>query len=234
VLTPVRLRRSAFLLLCLALTGCGSDDKPVAPGPPSYSMSVAPPSAVTTLGTAVMFTAYLASTNFAGPVTLSVVGAPASWQVAISPSATVTLSNGGTGSATVTITIPSNGEARPAGQTVTIHATASPGDKDVAPAVTVANEYIIPIANGTGIGAHWGALAGTTINLASGVILTFRNDDSIGHRIHATGTIPGLAHQSVTMGPGGVYSDTLGVGVDSDVYCHDHGTGTGLLTINVQ
>lgn len=197
-------------------------------------MSVAPPSAITTLGTAVTFTVNLASTNFAGPVALSVLGAPATWQVAITPSATVTLANGGTGSATVTVTIPTNGEAMSAGRILTVHASATPGDQDVSPVVTVANEYIIPIAAGTGIGAHWGALAGTTINLTSGVILTFRNDDSIGHRIHGSGSIPGLPHQAATMGPGGTYSDTLGVGLDSDVYCHDHGTGTGVLTINVQ
>lgn len=233
MLTPARLRRSAFLLLCLALAGCGSDDKAVAPGP-SYSMSVSPPTASTTLGTAVTFTVDLESTHFAGAVALSVLGAPASWQVAITPSLAVTLANGGTGSATVTVTIPSNGEAMPSGRTLTVHATASPGDKDLMPVVTVANEYIIPIANGTGAGAHWGSLAGTTIDLLSGVILTFRNDDSIGHRIHASGSIPGLPHQSATMGPGGIHSDTLGVGVDSDVYCHDHGTGTSLLTIRVQ
>lgn len=225
--------------LALALTaslalGCGSGG---GTGPaPDFSVSVGAAPA-TTLGTQVKFAVTLTSTGYGGVVTLAASGAPASWTVAFS-SNPVALTADGSASDTVIVTIPTDGAPAPSGQALTVHATAGSLGHTASTPVTVANEYVVPIADGTGSGAHWGALDGTTIHLNAGTTLTIRNDDATAHRVHTDGTIPGFPHQAADMGTGGAYSVVVqsgGSGPSSDTfYCHDHGTGTGQVHVIVQ
>jgi hypothetical protein len=230
------LRRSVPALLCVLALGCNSGKKTVGPASSSanYSVAVTPSSASTTLGTAVSFTATVSSSGFSGPVTLSATGLPASWQAAFSPSATINVTSGGNASATVTVTIPSNGAAATTGATVTIHGTASIGDRDGTTTLTVPNQYIVHLADGTGAGAHWGALSGTILNLNAGTTLTVENDDSVDHEVHTTASIPGFPHENGPLGTGGTYSGVVGAGQDS-ISCHIHGeTATGYIRVHVQ
>ena len=231
-----RPRTFATVLACVAVAvGCGSGDGSTNVAPSAaYSLSVTPPAGPTTLGTHLSFGVNLASSGFAGPVTLSATGAPASWQVAFSPSATVNLTSGGSGSAMVTITIPSNGAAAPSGAPITIHGTASAGSQSDVATVTVANQYVIAIADGTGAGAHWGALTGTTLDLAVGATLVIRNDDSVVHQVHAGAPGLGLPHQAGDMATGQSYTSSPLLAGQDLIYCHDHGTGSGQFTVRVQ
>jgi hypothetical protein len=236
VRSSIPLRNFALAIACVLIAGCGSGGGSKATAPVAgYSLVVTPPSAPTTLGTQVTIGVNLAATGgFAGTVALSASGVPASWGTAFTPSAIVDLS-GGSGSATLTLTIPSNGAAAPSGIPVTIHGTATAGDRSGDASVTVANQYVISIAPGTGSGAHWGALTGTTLNLAVGATLVIRNDDSTPHRIHTSDTITGLPHQATSMTTGQAYtSGLLQAGTDGSVYCHDHGTGAGQFSVHVQ
>jgi len=225
----------ASMLACVAVAGCGSGDSStnVAPSA-SYGLSVTPPAGPTTLGTQISFGVNLASNGFTGPVMLSATGVPASWQVAFSPSMTVNLASGGGGSATATITIPSNGAAAPSGIPITIHGSASAGSQSDVATVTVANQYVITIADGTGAGAHWGALTGTVVDLAAGATLVIRNDDSVLHQVHAGAPGLGLPHQGGDMAMGQSYTSSPLLAGQDVVYCHDHGTGSGQFTVRIQ
>jgi len=217
----------------LLVAACGSSDSGGGNTGPTPDFTVAAgTAAATTLGTQTTFTVDLHSSGYAGPVTLAVTGAPATWTVAIAASP-VTLAANGNASATVTVTVPSNGAAAPSGQTLTVHATAGSVAHTSGTRVTVANEFIVPIASGTGTGAHWGTLAGTTVYLNAGTTLTIRNDDSSVHQVHANNTITGFPHQAGDMTTGGAYSNVLASGSDT-FYCHDHGQGAGTVKIIVQ
>lgn len=234
---PHAIRSAAPLILLGALlVSCSKDsDNPSGNNPPPVNYAVSTTAVgPTTLGTEVTFTVTLSSTGFSGPVTLRVTGAPASWLVSIADS-TWTLTANGSSATTVSLTIPTDGEPAENGDTLTVEATSSLGVRRAATVVTVANEYIAPIVSGAGSGAHWGALAGTTIHLHVGTTLTIRNNDTTLHNIHANGTIPGFPHQNTatTLAQGEVYSNVLtGTGTDA-FYCHVHGPGTGSVTVIV-
>src|SRR5438132_14208676 len=112
-------RRRTVLVLAGLLAACGDSSAPT----PDFTIAVEAVAA-TTLGTQSTFDVSLTSIAFAGPVTLSVTGAPASWTVTISGGSTVNLTANGNTTATVTVTIPSNGAAAPTGQTLTVQGTA--------------------------------------------------------------------------------------------------------------
>jgi hypothetical protein len=248
---PTRSLLLAASLLGLTLGGCevgmtggpgpgggddvgGDDDVPAdvdaRVAMPSYRLSVAPPTASTALGTEVTYTVAVDATDFSGPVALVVAGAPASWNVTVTP-ATVNVTDGATVTATVRVVIPPNGEAATTALALAINATASPGAQSASAMITVADEYTFPIATGTGTGAHWGAMNGGLLRLREGTTLKIANTDTIGHRIHAGGGV--FDHQGTTMGPGAAYSVTVAAGSDT-FYCHDHGQGTGEVNINAQ
>lgn len=198
----------------------------------TYALAVTPATAATILGTETTFTVTLTSSNFDGPVALAATGAPASWQVAITP-ATVTLTDGGTATAQVKVTIPSNGDAAPAGRMLTIDATASAGAQSATAALTVAKEYAVTIGAGTGAGSHFGALRGALVRVKSGTVLHVRNADTTAHRVHTGGGIGGFPHQDETMGNGQAYTVTVQDG--SDVfYCHVHERGAGDVNLVVE
>jgi hypothetical protein len=219
---------SAFALAYLLSTGCGSGDGGGGPTPGlTLTVNNAGP---TTLGTETSIEADLEATGgFAGPVTLTLTGAPPTWNVAV-PGAPIDLATNGTAFVTIVVTIPPNGATAPTGQTLTVHATAASISSTGSTSLVVANEFIVPIALGTGAGAHWGALAGTTIHLNVGVTLSIRNDDTIPHRVHTNGGIVGFPHQQSDLLQGDSFVNVLGAG--SDYFsCHDHGDDAGIVNL---
>jgi hypothetical protein len=228
------LRLSGFALLLSFATACtSSDSNNELTTAPDFSVAVGA-AAATTLGSETTFDVTLTSTNFAGPVTLAVSGAPASWTVTI-PGNPVTLTSNGNAVVTVTVSIPTDGDPAPAGQALTVNATGTPGTHGGNTSVTVANEVVIPIASGTDVGPHWGALAGTTITIKVGTTITVRNDDATLHRVHYDTGVSGLAHQQNDMGIGESYSQTAtGIGT-TKLSCHNHGHDTvGFINVVVQ
>jgi hypothetical protein len=197
---------------------------------PSYRLSVAPPSASTSLGTEVTYVVAVDATDFTGPVELAAVGAPDSWNVTITPS-TVDAVDGTTATAMVRVVIPPNGDAAETGRALAIHATATPGAQNADMMITVANEYDFPIAAGTGTGAHWGSMSGGLMRLRAGTTLKIQNNDTIPHRVHSGGGV--FPHQDASMGPGASYTVVVQDGSDT-FYCHDHGQGTGEVNVNAQ
>lgn len=221
--------------------GVGDDDDddpqvdaglPIDAPTPMYSLAVTPPSANTILGTETTFTVTLASQHFDGPVNLSATGAPASWTVTITPP-TVNLTSGGSATAQVKVTIPPNGDAAPAGQTLTIGGSATAGAQSGTAALTVAKEYAVTIGAGTGSGAHFGALRGGLVRVKAGTLVHIRNADGEAHRIHSGGGIGGFPHQPNNMGTGQEYAVTVQDG--SDVfYSHIHERGAGDVNLVVE
>jgi len=197
---------------------------------PSYRLAVDPPTASTALGTTVTYAITVNAANFAGPIALTAMGAPANWTVAIEP-ATVTAVSGGTVAATMRVTIPANGDPAIAGQALMVNASGGPGAQSASATLTVANEYTVAITAGTGTGAHWGAMSGGLLRLRAGSTLHITNNDTIPHRIHAGGGV--FAHEPTAMGPGQSYTVTVQDGSDT-FYCHEHGQGTGEVNVNAQ
>jgi plastocyanin len=230
---PSALRLSGFAFLLSLGTACSSSDSNNESTAPDFSVAVGA-AAATTLGSETTFDVTLTSSNFAGPVTLVVSGAPASWTVTI-PGNPVTLTSNGNAIVTITVSIPTDGDPATAGQALTVDATGTPGTHSGNTSVTVANEVIVPIASGTDVGPHWGALAGTTLSIKVGTTITVRNDDATLHRVHYDAGVSGLAHQQNDMGIGESYSQTAtGMGT-TKLSCHIHGHDTaGFINVAVQ
>jgi plastocyanin len=219
------------LSLSVLLAGCGgSSDHSTGPTPDfSVSASTVAP---TTLGTVSTINVSITSTGASGQVALAVTGAPSSWSVGF-PSTTLTANS--TVMIPVTVTIPSNGDAATTGRTLTVNATVSSTQHAATSVMTVADEYIVPIALGTGSGSHWPTLTGTTIHLKVGTTLTFRNDDNTAHLIHADGNT-GIAHENPVGGglpPGESYSQIPDATGPAHISCHLHGH-TDVFTISVE
>jgi hypothetical protein len=226
-----RLAFAGIIVLSLTWSACGSDSS----GPPASVeldlAATAPTDAK--LGTTQTIDVQITSTDYSGPVTVSVVGAPSDWVVAVAPSTTVTVSAGGTVDVDVQVTIPSNGTAAPAGQALEVRAAAGgSGTFTETTTLAVANEFVLPIVGSTG--AHWGSYAGTTVTLKEGTMLTFVNNDADVHIVHTDGTIPGLPHQDPTDGlvTGETWGGIVSAGTD-DVFCHAHGPMSDAVTIVV-
>ena len=214
------------------LSSCGGDSTGSAP---DFTITADPPAA-TTLGTANTLHVHLNSTGASGTVTFDVTGAPANWTIT-PPAGAVTLAANGQTTADLTVTIPSNGDAAAAGQTLTIAATIGSQTHQVQPVLTVANTYVATLVLGGGsAGGHWGALALTTIHLNVGTMLRFHNADTTAHLIHAAGGVPGVVHQNtggIGTPAGGNYDQTI-AGTGSDVInCHNHGPTGDLINIAV-
>lgn len=200
-----------------------------------FSISIPQQPTATTLGTSVTFPVEIKPTGFSGSLALTVAGAPASWNVRIIPSTfDIFVGDTTTQTATVTISIPSNGDAAPQGQQIVVTAAAPTAEHDASALVTVANQYILRIASDVGTtGQHWSSALGGVLALKSGATLTIRNDSPIQHQIHTNNTIPGFPTQTTPMNGGTDASYTVGAGQDT-IYCELHGTATGLLAVKVQ
>lgn len=227
----LRVASVAILTSSIVWSACGSDSS--GPDAPLQMDLTATAPTEAKLGTTQTIDVQIASTNYNGPVSLSVTGAPADWVVAFSPAATVSVAAGGMSDVDLVVTIPSNGTPAPAGMALEIVATASGETATESASLAVANEFVLPIVGG--FGAHWGAYAGTTVTLTEGTLLTFVNNDTDAHIVHADGTIPGLGHQDpsdpLTMGES--WSVTVGAGTD-DVFCHTHGPIADAVTLVVE
>ncbi|MBK9031885.1 MAG: hypothetical protein IPL61_11255 [Myxococcales bacterium] len=210
----------------------GSVPPPIDAAIPTFAVGVEPAVAQTTLGTETTFTVTLAPSHFNGAVDLTATGAPTGWLVAVSPSS-VTLTDGVSATATVTVRVPSNGAPAPTGQALTITATAPVYTAGAAATLTVANDYLISVG-AVGGNTHWGAMNGGTIRIKAGTRLRIRNDDTITHRIHTGGGVGGFDHQPT---PGTLAGGTLDVmptsGSDT-FYCHIHGEGTGSVNLVIE
>ena len=135
---------------------------------------------------------------------------------------------------TVAVRVPSNATAAASGQALTVRAALGSKVLTRSLTLTVANEYVLQIPAGTGsTGAHWSAAGGSLLLLRAGTRLTIVNADGTPHSVHTGDLIPGFPHQPGSMSLGQQFSHTLSAGEDV-IYCHDHGTATGQLTIRVQ
>lgn len=229
---PKRSLRRLTTLAALLLAACGGDST----GPVTvFSISIPQQPEATTLGTSVSFPVEVKPTGFSGALALNVTGAPASWSARVIPSSMdIFVGDTTTQKATVTISIPTNGDAAPSGQQIAVTATATNAEHEASALVTVANEYILRIASDAGAtGAHWSAALGGVLALRSGAKLTIRNDSPIEHQIHTNNTIPGFPSQTTPMAAGTSLSYTVGAGQDA-IYCSLHGESTGVLTVKVQ
>lgn len=213
---------AAALSIFMAVSGCGGAGGHTTE--PKRDFSVAAASvAPTTLGTVTTVSVTVTSTGASGPVTLVVSGAPATWAISTPPSAT--LAANGAVTIPVSITIPTNGDAATSGRTLTFAATVASTQHVATTSMTVANEVIVPIAMGAVAGTHWPAFAGVTTHIHVGTTLTFRNDDSVRHLIHANGNT-GIAHQDpggLGIASGATLSQTTVQMGESNISCHSDG-----------
>jgi hypothetical protein len=207
----------AIIASSLAASACDSDTS--GPEDAGFELAVTSPTGAT-LGTTQTIDVDITSSDYAGTVTLNLTGAPADWVISFLPSATPTIAAGGTTDVTVQITIPSNGTPAPSGQSLAVEASGTSGDVTENTSLVVANEYVLHVVGG--FGAHWGAAAGTTIDLKAGTLLRIVNDHSVTHTIHTTGAI-GMPHQpDPGMATGQSYTSTVTAGAE-DLFCHIHG-----------
>jgi hypothetical protein len=204
------------IITSLAISACSDTSGPDDAG---FELAVTSPAGAT-LGTTQTIAVDITSTDYAGTVTLDVTGAPADWVISFLPSATPTITAGGTTAVTLQVTIPSNGTPAPSGQSLTVEASGASGPVTGNTSLVVANEFVLHVVGGTG--AHWGAMAGTTIDLKAGTLLRIVNDDTGSHTIHTTNAI-GMPHQpDPGFATGGSYTATVTPGVE-DLFCHVHG-----------
>ena len=231
-MTAPRARSALVSLVIAAAVACGGSDKPGGPGE-SFRIAAIPPTKSTSLGIRTTLAINVVSTSYAGPLTVTATGAPASWLVEF-PAPAISIAAGENINIIVNVTVPSNGPAAPSGQTLTFQVTGGDVVKTVTAQLNVANEYVLAIPAGTGAdGAHWTRAYSSPLLLKSGVTLVIRNDDIIPHRVHTNASITGFPHQLVDMEPGSSVSYVMGDGSDV-IYCHNHLPSTGELTITMQ
>lgn len=207
----------------------GADAGPDSPDaiPPNYTLAVTPPSIDTILGTEAVFTVELSSMNFTGATTLSAIGVPDSWTVAFDPPV-VNVPLDSVAYATMTVTIPTNGEA--VASMLQVEAVAAPGTRSTLASVAVANEVVVTLPAATGGGAH---PFPAPLDIRLGAQVTIANADTTLHRIHSDNGNRGFPHQEGEMGEGGSYSFTITQTGSYDFYCHIHEVNAGVGRIAV-
>jgi len=246
-MTP--LRTLLALLLATPLAACtvgditgggggGGDDVAAGddegPGPdaavvtPDFAVAMTPPTQTTTLGTVVSYSVTLTSTNFEGPVTLVATGLPATWTATFEPP-TVDLDLDGSAIVALSISVPTNGDPA-TDAAIGIDAQGAPGLRQASSLMTVSNEYVLAIPDGSGGGPHQFP---ARIDLKLGASLRILNSDTTLHRIHSNGG-DGFPHQEGSMGQGESYPVTPGDVGGYTFYCHEHGEGTGVTNLVVQ
>ena len=216
-----------------------SPDAQPAPGtpdaaPPDFAVSVTSSTNATTLGTEVHYQVMVAGFhNMTGDVALTTMGVPASWQSTLTPS-TVTLDANGVGTADLKLVIPTDAKDLTATVGVSASGSAITHTASAANALTVANEVIVTITDGTGAGVH-PFPARIDINVGT-KLRVMDADNAKPHRIHSDATAgDGFAHQDNDMTVGQEYdvTPTQGGGTQYRWYCHDHGQGTGVVNLVV-
>jgi plastocyanin len=217
--------------------GGGDDTQPPASppdaGPPAdYALAVSPISAELVLGETRTFTVTITGANgFSGPVALAATGIPATWSAKFEP-ATVEVAAGTPGTATLTLSIPTDAEI--ATGMLDVAGSAAPGERHASKAdIVVKPEIVIRIPQGSVDNPEnsFGPNGQVRVRyVAPGTKITWVNDDAVNHRIHADGA-GGIQHQQGEIPPGGSYTDTItGAGV-IDYNCHIHGQMKGRLVV---
>ena len=203
------------------------------PGAGVLKVALNPPSADLVLGETKTFSVSLTSEGgYTGEVQLQAQGLPPSWVATFTPPTATVAANGST-SVQLRIDIPTLADARMAPLVI---AAAGPGGSGaVMPlAVNVAPEVIIHIPPGAlNMGVNAFGTAPTQVRyLAPGTKVTWKNDDSIQHRIHGPGT-NGFTHQldNDMLKPGGSYSVTITAAANFDYFCHTHPSMKGRLEV---
>ena len=233
------------------ITGGGVDDPDPQPGspdagstvdpadaapPPDYAITVSPPLGAIKLAESTEFTvAVQPEHGFTGDVTLTVTGALPSWQVEFLPSPVISVGAGGVATATIKVTVPSDGEVAADGtgiSTLTVQAEAAPGPRSQDVSVNVENLFVVSIPNGTG-GNAVHPFPGTA-RIRMGAAFSILNADGTPHRIHSDSGGAGFPHQDALMSQGEAYTVNITSTGDYRYYCHAHGEGTGVGRIVVQ
>lgn len=165
--------------------------------------------------------------GFAGAVTITpsmLSGATAATGYVITATPTsVDLTADGSATVQVTVKVPSNPMTLTPELKLDLTSSAAP--QSVTSLFTVANQYTVNIATGTGTAAPHSGLPAVNapIRLRLGAKLIFHNGDTIQHVIHADG---GINHENTALGMPGTDYVTTPTG-DATWYCHDHeGSGT--------
>lgn len=187
----------------------------------NYEMEVTPALGEIELGQQVSFTAEISSENFAGPVTLDLVGALDTWEVLYTPSQTIDLAANQTASVVVSLQVPTNGVAGTGALTFAL--SGELGTRAGNAQMNVANQITFAIPAGAGEGNH--NMAGAML-VREGTNLIWTNNDTIEHQIHSS-------PHGDSFGPGASYSFAAELGTE-EAYCHDHAGGSGTLTIMVE
>jgi cysteine-rich repeat protein len=202
--------------------------------PPSLNVTVDKPTVATELGTSNMITATLQGVDgFAGPVGLSVevldsLGAPLpDWVAAIQPTS-LDLPVNGTGSAVVTLAVPSQNKGLVGSVRIITTSSATLGTREATSAVTALNQISFNVTDNAGQCVYPTAAA---IMVTEGTKVRFVNGSTIGLIIHSDGDGKGVAHQSTAadMPPGQAYEQTVANadGADFGWYCHSPGPNLG-------
>jgi len=228
------LQRSVLALIATTLA-CGGGSGDITGTAPLVGISVDADSQATPLGEIVHYTFHFTSIGgFHGNVAYTVDSLPDSWGVTYSSPTPLVLASGGSADLTVSIGILPDAEPAATGRGLSLHVTTASFEIRKHFVLTVANEYIVPIPLGTVGGPHWPFLSTVTLSMRVGATLTFRNDDTVTHRIHTNGSIPGFAHEADPgMPPGGTFTSTF-TGAGNDAFlCHDHPDSGGQVSLHV-
>lgn len=199
--------------------------------PPDFTFTVlSTPTASLTLGNQADFEFELTSKHgFAGPVTLTAEGVPASWNIQFTPGDTINVPADGVVSGVVSVVIPTTAEALTA-QAISLKANGTPGLRDGQVSVDVANQLVMDLAAGTGEGIHPFLAA---VDVRVGTTIVFQNSDTTAHRIHGGDGDVGFPHQQGQIAPGSTYEATItGARNGIEFYCHEHGKSAGEGAIN--
>jgi plastocyanin len=208
--------------------GAGGGGGPDEPPPATTSLQVLPADAQLTLGTSATFDVVVSAEHYAGPVELWLEGVPASWQVEFSP-AELVFTGTGSQTATLEVTIPTNGDA--GAMDAEVVAVADMGEERNPVSLAVDKVLVLPIADNTGAGAHGFP---RDVALKAGTLVRFVNLDDSGasHRIHGPGG--SFPHGDSNIPTGASYEvSPTGSGDPYQFYCHVHGVSTGIGSVIV-
>ena len=166
-----------------------------------------------------------------GSATLALLNAPAGLTATFNP-ATVTL---GTAAVTSTMTLTSAGDMTAVSSiAATVQLTAGAQTSTTTLGISVLQELFVTIAAGVATSNNptaFGAAAIPVTFVAPGTKVTFVNNDTIQHRIHADGT-GGIAHEPNNMAAaGGTYTQTINATGDISFYCHIHPGMKGKISV---
>jgi plastocyanin len=206
---------------------------PDAGPPPSFTLGIEPAAAELVLGETRTFTVTVTPEHgFTGAVDLAVAGALPSW-LASFDAPTVNVTGATPVTATLTLQIPTSAEAGDAMLAVSGAAGALERSSPASD-VTVKPELVIRIPQGSVENPEnsFGPGGQLTVRfVAPGTKVTWVNDDSVNHRIHADG-INGFDHQPNEMNAqGGSYTVTIQAPGTYDYNCHIHGQMRGTLVV---